>query len=146
MAADPAHNILLAQGTGLPSHLAAAAEYDQRRDTDDPKPRGQGLFLLRIHFGQANLRFQHLRRLFIGRGHHAAGTAPGGPEIYHQGNLRSLRMQIEIRRRQSDRVTGKQGRMALTAIGLLRQTNRRNAIDTPAMRADQMERLRHRFT
>ncbi len=146
LAADPPHNILKPQRAGLSRQFTPVTQEHQRRDTDDAEPRSQCLFFLRVHFGQANLRFQHLRGLFIGRGHHPAGTAPGRPEIYHQRNFRTLRMELKIRRSQRDRMPGKEGRVALAAIGLLRQASCRNSIDTPAMRADQMERLRHNVT
>ena len=99
LAADPTHDILKPQRPRLARQFAPCPQHHQRGDAGDSKSRGQRLFFLCIHFGQANLRFQHFGGLFIGRGHRSAGTAPGRPEIHHQRNFRSLRMQIKVCRR-----------------------------------------------
>lgn len=99
LAANPPHNILNTQRPWLTGKFTPSTQEYQCRDTGDAEPGGQRLFFLRVHFCQPDVRFQHLRGLLIGRGHHSAGTAPGSPEIDQQGNLRSLRMKIEIRRR-----------------------------------------------
>lgn len=146
MAPDPPHNILKTQRSRLAGQFTPASQQHQGRDTGNAEPDGQRLLFFCIYFCQPNLRLQHLRRLLIGRGHHSAGPAPGGPEIDQQGNFRSLGVEIEIRRREGDRMPRKQCPMTLTAARLLRQTSRRHSIDTSALRADQVNHVTHSKT
>ena len=143
MPADPAFDILCPHGTGLPRHLAPPAEDHQSGNAGNPEFCRQNLLFLRVYLGQTNVRLQHLRNLLISRGHHLTGPAPGCPEIHDERNLCARNMQLEIRLRQGNGMSRKQRRMTLAAIGTIGQTLFRNAIDAPAMRADDMNSFNH---
>ena len=67
---------------GLPRHLAAAPEHDQRRDAADPESRGDVLRLLGVQLREPDVRLHALRRLLERRAPSsgtARTTAPRNP-------------------------------------------------------------------
>ena len=76
--------------------LAAAVEHDQGRDARDPVV-DHGLFILvSIHFEEEHRVAIFMAELFDYGADHAAGAAPGSPEIYYYRLLRIENDLLEV--------------------------------------------------
>ena len=143
MGTDPLYDVLRAECPGLPRHFTPSAKQHQGRDTLNTEPGPKSLVLFCVHLGQANVWLQNLGSLFIRRRHHSARPAPWRPEIHNQRNIASDGVQVEVPRRQRNRVSGEQSFVALAAFGALSQACVRDAIDGLAPGAHDMPKFPH---
>ncbi|CAI8790913.1 protein of unknown function [Methylocaldum szegediense] len=143
LAQGPVHDVARAHGSGLAGHFPAVVEQDQRGNAANAEARSENRFFLGVGFGEAEARFQLARRFFERRRHHAAGTAPGCPEINQQRNIAACGKEVEIGCRESDGVAFEQALSTASAIGRIGEARRRQAVDGPAMGANNMRGFAH---
>ena len=79
------------------------------------------------------------RGLFEGRRHHAAGAAPGGPEVHQHRDLAAADMAVEARFVQRDRRAGEQRPVAAAAVGLAGEVVGVDAVGGVAVRTDDVQ-------
>ena len=132
MGTDPLHDVLRAKGPGLTRHFASSAKQHHGRDTLNAEAGPKRLLRLCVHLGQANVWFKNPGSLLIGRRHRTAGPAPRRPEIHDQRKVAPVGVQVEVRQRQRNRVSGEQPLVTLAAFRAIREACCRNAIDGAA--------------
>ena len=77
--------------------------------------------------------------LFIGRRHHAAGAAPGRPEIDQHRQLAARDVPFEVGRTQVGRMAGEQRLVATAAVGALAQVRGLDTVGGVAMRTHDVQ-------
>src|SRR5712692_4878799 len=77
--------------------LASVLEEDHRRDRADPEASSGDRIRVHIELHDAELRALFTRDLFEDRGDHAAGAAPGGPEVDEHRLIRLEDLRLEGR-------------------------------------------------
>ncbi len=126
---EPASHLRSADETGLLEHRPAVAEYEEVRYARDAVTRRKRRLALGIYFEHERLTGHLARQSFDFRRGHAAGTAPGCPEIDQHRNTRLAHDLFKRARvyfnRLADRV---EGGLAGAAFSAIRQMFRRNAI------------------
>ena len=105
----------------------------QGRNTADTELGAQHLFLFRVDLDQTYGGFQTLRGLLEGRRHHAAGAAPGRPEIDQQGDVAFFYMPCETPAIQGQGLAVKQIPMTLSTTRRFSETCSRHPIDADTM-------------
>lgn len=143
MSGDPAHQVARIHGAGLAGDFPAVAKNDQGRNAADAETGGDVLRFLGIQLGEAIAGFELVGRLGEGRRHHAAGAAPGRPEIDDDGYVATSDLAVECVGPEFDGMPGEQGLPAFSANRVLGQTIGRNAVGGVAVRADDQERGGH---
>src|SRR5690348_7497807 len=75
----------------------AVLEKHHRRDGLDAIGHGRALVLIGIHLRKGDFPFIIIAQPLVDRRDSAAGRAPGGPEIYDNGNVGFENFGLEIR-------------------------------------------------
>jgi hypothetical protein len=99
---------------------------------------GELLLDLSVDFSQTHPRLELLRSFGELRRHHFARTAPGRPKIHDDWNIAALNLPPKSSARKLNRLAGKGALVALTALGLVIEARRGDAVDRVAMRTDDM--------
>ena len=80
-------DLLLGDGSHEAVHHFSALEEKERRDVADAELHGSFIGIVDVALGHDHATFVFGLDLVHGGGEHAAGAAPGSPEINHHGQV-----------------------------------------------------------
>ncbi len=118
-------------------------EHEQGWNALDPKLGRELRFGLDVDLHKAGSWFKRLGGCRKNRGHRAAGTAPGRPEVRYHRNVVPGQVLLEACTTQSDGLTPEELGTALATLGGARGAGQRDPVDLVAFRADDVEGIRH---
>src|SRR5579863_8207388 len=127
------------QRAGLACELASRAKEDQRGNAADTQAPGELRLLVGVDFSYAKLRRAAGRRALQDRREHAAGPAPGRPEVHENRQRRALDVRGKRGCVEWNRLAAQQVCLATRALGVLSRSRRGHADEGLTLRAGRQQ-------